>query len=63
MGGQLLVRPAAAEVRAMLHKIKKDNMERGRKISAAGMMMNASPHPSPILCANAGKTGYNFSPQ
>jgi len=65
MGGQLLVRPAAAEVRAMLHKIKKDNMERGRKISATtGLMMNPACHPpSPILCSNSGQTSYNFRPQ
>lgn len=29
----LLMRPAAAEVRAMLQKIKLDNMERGRKVA------------------------------
>lgn len=35
MAGHCLVRPAAAEVRAMLQKIKMDNMERGRRLAGA----------------------------
>lgn len=35
MAGHCLARPAAAEVRAMLHKIKMDNMERGRRLAGA----------------------------
>ena len=30
-----MVRPVAAEVRAMLQKIKMDNMERGRRVAGA----------------------------
>ena len=30
-----MVRPVAAEVRNMLHKIKMDNMERGRRVAGA----------------------------
>lgn len=42
---QLLLRPAAAEVRQMLHRIKMDNVERGRVIAAAnGAGSNAHHH-------------------
>ncbi len=39
MSSQLMAsaRPAANEVRAMLHRIKMDNMERGRRIASGGL--------------------------
>jgi hypothetical protein len=33
--GHFLARPAVAEVRAMLQRIKLDNMERGRKLAGS----------------------------
>ena len=41
MAGTCMVRPVAAEVRAMLQKIKMDNMERGRRM--AGVVATPSP--------------------
>ncbi len=35
--GRLLSRPAAAEVRQMLHRIKMENVERGRRVTTAYM--------------------------
>ena len=35
--GRLLCRPAAAEVRQMLHRIKMENVERGRRVTTAYM--------------------------
>ena len=40
--GHLMVRPAAAEVRTMLQKIKLDNMERGRRFQLAGSLSSPS---------------------
>ena len=61
MGGQLLVRPAASEVRAMLNKIKMDNMERGRKMTST-MMPISNPRINPMICST-GKTAYSFNPK
>ena len=46
-----MVRPVAAEVRAMLQKIKMDNMERGRRM--AGVVAT----PAPL---NLHRTNFNF---
>ena len=38
----MVARPAAAEVRTMLQKIKLDNMERGRRFQLAGSLSSPS---------------------
>ena len=64
MGGQLLVRPAAAEVRAMLNKIKMDNMERGRKMTSMNGMNGIISNPRiNSMIASTGKTAYTYLPQ
>ena len=59
MASTCLIRPAAAEVKAMLQKIKLDNMERGRKLAVA----MAQPAPVVFRGTSLSPQSYNLDNQ